>query len=105
MTEQLFDGYPDPEPPASPPEGLGKDAQRTWRRRQMLAQGIHPATNVRVIGTAENGLTCADCQFLLRKRMRSFKGWKCELAASGGKDGPDMVKSWPACEQFRGETS
>lgn len=99
-TPDLFDGaFPDPEPEPSPPEGLGKDAQTTWRRRQMLAKNIHPATRVPLLD-ASNAETCADCQHLWHKRMRSFEGWKCELAATDDRDGPDMVKSWPACGWF-----
>lgn len=98
MSTDLFDGaYPDPEP-ESPPEGLGKDALRTWRRRQMLARGVHPATEVSLKGSD----TCSTCRFLWAKDKRTFHGWKCELAATGDRDGPDMVKSWPACMWWEG---
>ncbi len=95
MSEYLFeDMFPEPEP-ETPPPGLGKDAQRTWRRKRMLERGVHPATEVPLKG---NGETCGSCRFLWRKSMGNFRGWKCELASlNADNDGPDMVKSWPAC--------
>ncbi|PKQ24251.1 MAG: hypothetical protein CVT65_03790 [Actinobacteria bacterium HGW-Actinobacteria-5] len=60
----------------------------------MLERGAHPATGVPLKG---NGETCGSCRFLWPKFANTFSGWKCELAAHGNKDGPDMVKSWPAC--------
>ncbi|MFW6598146.1 hypothetical protein ACQBAU_16175 [Propionibacteriaceae bacterium Y2011] len=98
MTESMFDDYPgtdEPEPSVDPYDGLGHDARLTAKRRDQIAQGIHPATGLMIIRDTDR--TCADCKHLWFKQNRTFKGWKCQVAAKHGNHGPDMRKSWPAC--------
>ena len=92
----LFDGAI-PDAP-DPYEGMGHDAARTARRREMIAKGIHPATRLPLAG---NGKTCGDCVHLWQKHMNTFSGWKCGLISRASQnDGPDMTRSWPACARF-----
>ena len=100
MTDDLFGGaLPDPEPRPDPYEGMGQDARRTAKRRELLAAGIHPATKTR-LSDAHAGKTCGDCAHAWRKSVNRFTGWKCDRAAAHGLDGPDIRKSWPACTLF-----
>ena len=99
----LFGGtIPHPEPQPDPYEGMGQNARRTAKRRELLAAGVHPASGVRT-SSAHADKTCGDCAHLWHKRAGNFAGWKCDQAArtrADGLDGPDMVKSWPACSLF-----
>ena len=95
MNEQLFEGYPDPEPQPDPTEGMGSDAARTYRARQSIEAGIHPATKLALTGIP--GETCGNCSNLWSKSSKGWSGWKCSEAARPPLDGPDMRKWWPGC--------
>jgi hypothetical protein len=104
---QLFDATPfevPTEPTPDPYQGLGQDARRTARRRELLAQGIHPITKR---PTRPEFGTCGDCAHLLVKDIRPDRRWfKCELTLTGGSPayygtGPDVRKSYPACSAFQ----
>lgn len=103
-SEMLFEGYPDPEPQPEPPEGLGADARRTFRQRQMIATGTHPATKLPLLSTFPESRTCGDCIHLWHKGYQNFSGWKCDLAGHGDRDSTDMRKWWPACEAWSPES-
>lgn len=92
----LFDGYPDPEPQPDPTEGMGADAARTYRQRQMIEQGLHPATRLPLLSPRMER-TCGGCVHLWFKHYRTFKGWKCDAAGNLDRDSTDMRKWWPAC--------
>lgn len=97
MTDpMLFGGFPDPEPQPDPTEGMGHDAKRTYRQRQAIADGVHPATHLPLLSPLEER-TCGDCIHLWFKHYRTFKGWKCDMANGPFDTGPDMRKWWPAC--------
>lgn len=102
MTDDLFGGaLPDPEPQPDPYEGMGHDARRTARRRERIAQGVHPVAPHMLAG---NSKTCGDCAHLILKDGPMLgagrgKWWKCTKLLHHG-HGPDMRKSWPACTLF-----
>ena len=105
MTEQ--DGlFPEPEHAVvtDPYEGMGQDARRTARQKDLIARGIHPATKLRLHPdwAAGPGLRCGDCAHLWRKALygRDKSFFKCSVAAHGAQDGPDMREWWPACTAF-----
>lgn len=99
----LFGGQlPDPAPQPDPYAGMGQDARRTAKRRELLAAGIQPATKL-PLSNAHAGSTCGACAHAWRKAVNSFAGWKCDRAAARGLDGPDIRKSWPACTLFQAE--
>lgn len=98
MTVPLFDGFPDPEPPPDPYAGLGHDARRTAKQRDMIAAGQHPATRLPL---ANNGRTCGDCEhFVIKDTGRRRRWFKCGKQLHGDPlwpIGTDLRKSWPAC--------
>jgi hypothetical protein len=101
---QLFDATPfevQPEPARDPYAGMGQDARRTARRRDLLEQGTHPITKR---PTRPELGTCGDCAHLLIKDIgRSRRWFKCELTLSSDRYpvGPDVRKSYPACASFQ----
>lgn len=101
----LFGGtLPDPEPTPDLYEGMGQDARRTAKRRELLASGIHPATKMR-LSVTHSDKTCGECAHLWVKGVDSGKVFfKCTEASrlrADGLHGPDMRKSWPACSLFK----
>ena len=98
----LFDATPYEAPPQPDPyEGMGQDARRTARRRELLEQGIHPITKR---PTRPDLGTCGDCANLVVKDIGRKRHWfKCDLALSGDvyPTGPDVRKSYPACTGFK----
>ena len=85
---QLFDM-----PNAVMPKRLSADARRTWRRKNLLESGIHPATKLPL---ANNGETCGTC---IHSR-KHWRYWKCDLVEMTFGPGTDIRVSWPACVRF-----
>jgi hypothetical protein len=100
----LFDATPYEVPAGPDPyEGMGQDARRTARRRELLEQGIHPITKQ---PTRPDLGTCGDCANLVVKDIGRARHWfKCRLTltVSHGSypSGPDVRKSYPACTGFK----
>ena len=102
MSDTLFD----PGPGREPQPKLSPDQQRTQRRRDQLAAGIHPTTGRRLMtkaaappGVPESVLVCGECAHCFEHRTnRSY--FKCERASGGLAHGPgsDVRVSWPACD-------
>lgn len=90
------------EMPATPmPKGLSADAKRTWRRRRLLEQGIHPATKLKL---ADNGEFCGTCEHA----RKNYRFWKCDRLELTFGPATDIRVSWPACtgwEPIRGPAS
>lgn len=80
----------------SPDATMGHDAQRTARRRALLAQGIHPITKRPV--KPELG-TCGDCAHFIVKTGYAKPYFKCALALNRMAEGPDVRRSYPACAE------
>lgn len=100
MTEMLFSGFHDPSPQPDPTEGMGHDAKRTYRQRQAITNGTHPATHLPLLLPQADERTCGSCAHLWLKRYRTFEGWKCDQAGGTYDNGPDMRKWWPACTSW-----
>jgi hypothetical protein len=83
-------------PNAVMPKTLSADAKRTWRRKNMLERGIHPATRLPL---ANNGETCGTCVH----SRKNWRFWKCELVELTFGPGTDIRVSWPACQRWEGE--
>ena len=85
-----------------PVEKLSPGVRLTGKRREAIARGEHPVTHQALIRTTapDDPRTCGDCGHLWRKNAGNGHWWKCNLASVRGKDGPDVVKRWPACKLF-----
>jgi len=102
--------FPFLEPVAVPDrlEGMGKDARRTLRNADLIAQGFNPGTRERLHRDAAKdrtgpGLRCRDCKSIYRTGAGNKTFNKCERAGecnSRGSWGPDMRGWWPACRLF-----
>jgi hypothetical protein len=62
----------------------------------LLAQGIHPATGLRL---ADGDRTCGSCVHLLLQPGVAGRYYKCELHRLGASrsEASDVRKKWPAC--------
>lgn len=99
--DQLFDPGPPLPRPADEWEQLSIGARRTVRQRQLLAEGIHPATRLPLLD--EGGHTCGDCQLhrtIVWTKNRTFH--KCERHRLGlsHSAASDIRVGWPACTAF-----
>ena len=99
--DQLFDTTAYEATPVVTPD-MGHDAARTALRRNLIANGIHPATHLALLS---GNKTCGDCAHLILKDgpmlgVGSGRWWKCTQTLSPSGRGPDMTKSWPACSAF-----
>lgn len=93
MTDQLFDGYPDP--PAPPKLTAG---QKLRNRQQMLIdQGVHPLTKLRL---ANNDHTCGDCIHRVLVRMANAYP-KCDQTSMSHSETTDCRAWWPACTAWQ----
>jgi hypothetical protein len=87
--------------------GLGKDARRTERARELLAAGIHPLTRLPLHVNAappdrvSPGLRCRDCSHRYLANNPHGDYWKCDQAAhQGGSEASDCRGWWSACRLF-----
>jgi len=78
------------------PEGkrMSSDKRRTFRQKQMIERGRHPATKIPL--RAEPGETCGSCANF----RRHGKYFKCGLVLLTGGPGTDIRSGWPACERW-----
>ena len=84
MSDALFDiDQPPPAPRLSP------DQRRTQRQRDMIAKGIHPATQRALLPGTQ---TCGTCDHLARSWGRYLK---CGLVTRSAST--DIRAGWPAC--------
>lgn len=79
-------------------KGLGADARRTIRRRNLLAAGTHPTTR-RPLLDAEWGYTCRDCANCFAHEMGN-RHWKCGAVPVTFGPATDVRLSWPACDRL-----
>lgn len=84
-------------PPVEPPVKLSADARRTIRNRQLIANGTHPVTRLRLV---DNGQTCGNCVHSGAQGGVAGTYYKC--GAQNGRyitGGPatDIRLKWPAC--------
>lgn len=87
MTDQLFPGYPDPEP--KPEMSTG---QRMRARQQAaIDHGTHPLTKLPL---AHNDHTCGDCLHRVRNE-RHYP--KCDQTSMSRSEVSDCRAWWPAC--------
>ena len=94
MSEPLFDGYPDPEPPV--PATAGEKARA--KAAAIIATGRHPLNLVPLLASPQ-GKTCGDCLHRYLKRLAGTYP-KCDLGPITGGPGTDVRAGWPACERF-----
>lgn len=102
--------FPDLEPIPTPDrfEGLGQDARRTLRQRDLIASGTNPGTRQPLHRDAATdqtgpGLRCRTCTHLYRTGAGNKTFLKCEQAGTRnrrGHWGPDMRAWWPACRLY-----
>ncbi len=101
MSEGLFNPDPFTVAPVVEPK-LSADRKRTIKRQQLIANGIHPATKVKLL---DNGETCGSCAHLLVSKTRPGKSWfKCGLLPITNGPGSDIRVGWPACEKWQERT-
>jgi hypothetical protein len=97
-------GYTPPIAPlASEPEvagHLGSDARRTLRRRQALANGMHPATKS-PLREPVGEVHCRDCLHKITVGGGSRTYVKCVQVGLSRSAASDIRASWPACVHFQ----
>jgi hypothetical protein len=104
--------FPEPPRTATPTTGaddLSADQRRTARRRDLLAQGIHPlagtalhpdAPRVTERGQPGDGPRCGGCAHLDK-----HGDWhKCDLIPRTNGAGTDARRWWPACTRWEPKT-
>lgn len=99
MSEQLvLDGMPEPiiKVRAEP-----RSARRrlTDRQRTMLANGIHPATKLRLLESDEPK-RCKDCAHLAAHGDSTRTYYKCGLVMHSFGMATDIRLKWSACTKF-----
>lgn len=74
----------------------------TERNRDLLRDGVHPATHRKLLKVEEDGRqwTCGACKFACHMSAGNKTFWKCEKHRLGitGSTASDVRRSWPACE-------
>ncbi len=96
MSDSLFDDKPFAVKEPVDPK-LGVDAQRTLRRKALLAKGIHPTTKLPLRSGDETCKTCAHA-------FKNYKFWKCDEVVTTGGPATDIRLSWPACARWEPAT-
>lgn len=97
MSDRLFD--PGPLDDQGPPDDdLSAGARLTRKNNQMLANGRHPGTGLRL--TAVEGATCGNCTHSYRRGEPHKGWWKCELVPVTFGPGTDIRKKWPGCTKW-----
>ena len=95
----LFDPGPARERPVDPP--LSATRRLTERNRDLLKDGVHPATLRRLLAVEEDGRqwTCGTCRFAVVQSNGNRSYWKCQKHRLGITNGAatDIRRSWPAC--------
>jgi hypothetical protein len=113
VTDTLFPEivFPKAQPAEKPekPEKLSADRRRTKRQKDMLANGIHPVTRLKLTETA--GATCGNCALRMQFGHRSKTYAKCTLGAPEGQPhkGPHVTNSaatdcrawWGGCSEWQ----
>jgi hypothetical protein len=89
----LFGSEPFAVAPSVEPK-MSADRKRTFKRQQLIARGIHPATKVKLL---DNGETCGSC---IHSVKADDRWWKCELVSMSRGAGSDIRVSWPACQKW-----
>jgi hypothetical protein len=90
MSDQLFDGYPDIEPP----EKLSADRRRTLAQKRKIDRGVHPANGLPIAGSQE---TCGTCEHITHQRGTAGSYLKCALGSMSRGPASDIRAWWPAC--------
>ncbi len=99
--DRLFDPGPARERPVEPP--MSATRRLTERNRDMLRDGIHPATLKKLLPVEEDGKpeTCGSCKHAAKvgnpDGNRHY--WKCAKHRLGmsRSTASDVRRSWPAC--------
>lgn len=105
----LFDPGPAVEPNPFLVPSISATRRRTERNRDMLRDGVHPATYRRLLVVEEGTKpwTCGACKFAKKVGGGRRDYWKCERHRLGmsASEASDIRISWPACELFQPRVS